>query len=56
MDHEVGGDTNCNWCTRNDPLGLGKGLVESEIGGRAETMHTTGLLKSVRILRRVLET
>ena len=31
-------------------------LEELEIGGRAESLQTTGLLRSARILRRVLET
>ena len=36
--------------------GFVKGLEELEIGGRAETIQTTELLRSARILRRVLET
>ena len=36
--------------------GLLKGLGDSEIIGRAETIQTTTLLKTTRILRRVLET
>ena len=36
--------------------GLLKGLEYLEIGGRVETIQTTALLKTVRILRRVLET
>ena len=36
--------------------GLLKGLEDLEIGGRVETIQTTALLKTVRILRRVLET
>ena len=35
--------------------GLEKGLGESEIWGRIETIETTALLRSARILRRVLE-
>ena len=38
------------------PKGLVRELEELEIGGRAETIQTTALLKSTRILRRVLET
>ena len=38
------------------PKGLVKVLEEMEIGGRAETIQTTILLRSTRILRRVLET
>ena len=36
--------------------GLLKGLEELEIGGRIETIQTTALLRTARILRRVLET
>ena len=36
--------------------GLLKGLEELEVGGRAETIQTTTLLRTARILRRVLET
>ena len=36
--------------------GLLKGLVDLEVGGRVETIQTTALLRTVRILRRVLET
>ena len=35
--------------------GLVKGLKDLEIGGQVETIKTTALLKSARILRRVLE-
>ena len=34
---------------------LGRGSKEFEIGGRNEIMQTTALLRSARILRRVLE-
>ena len=33
-----------------------KGLEDLEIRGRVETIQTTALLRSARILRRVLET
>ena len=33
-----------------------KGLEDLEVGGRVETIQTTVLLKTARILRRVLET
>ena len=33
-----------------------KDLVDLEVGGRVETNQTTALLKTARILRRVLET
>ena len=36
--------------------GLLKSLKDLEVGGRVETIQTTALLKTVRILRRVLET
>ena len=36
--------------------GLLKGLEELEVGGRVETIQTTALLKTARILSRVLET
>ena len=36
--------------------GLLKGLEDLELSGRAETIQTTTLLRSARILRRVLET
>ena len=35
--------------------GLSKGLEDSEIGGRVETIQTTALQRTARILRRVLE-
>ena len=35
--------------------GLLKGLEDLEVGGRVETIETTALLKTARILRRVLE-
>ena len=36
--------------------GLLKGLEYLEVSGRVETIQTTALLKTARILRRVLET
>ena len=36
--------------------GLLKGPEDLEVGGRVETIQTTALLKTARILRRVLET
>ena len=36
--------------------GLLKGLEDLEIGGRGETIQTTTLLRTARILRRILET
>ena len=36
--------------------GLLKGLEDFEVGERMETIQTTALLRTARILRRVLET
>ena len=36
--------------------GLLKGLEDLEVGGRVETIQKTALLRTARILRRVLET
>ena len=36
--------------------GLLKGPEDMEIGGRAETIQTTALLRTARILRRVMGT
>ena len=36
--------------------GLLKGLEDLEVGGRAETIQTTALLRTAWIVRRVLET
>ena len=36
--------------------GLRKGLEDLEVGGRVEIIQTTTLLRTARILRRVLET
>ena len=36
--------------------GLLKGLEDLEVGGRVETIQTTTLLRTARIMRRVLET
>ena len=36
--------------------GLFKGLGDLEVGGRVETIQTTALLRTARILRRVQET
>ena len=52
VEHVSNGETNCNL----RPKGLIRGLEKWEIGGRLETIQTTALLRSVRILRRVLET
>ena len=36
--------------------GLLKGLEDLEVGGRVETIQTTALLKTARMLSRILET
>ena len=36
--------------------GLLKGLEDLEVGGRMKTIQTTAILRTVRILRRVVET
>ena len=36
--------------------GLLRGLEDLDVGSRVETIKTTALLRTVRILRRVLET
>ena len=36
--------------------GLFKGPEDLEVGGRVETIQTIALLRTIRILRRVLET
>ena len=36
--------------------GLLKGLEDLEVGGRVETIQMTAILRTTRILRRVLET
>ena len=36
--------------------GILKGLEDLEVGGRLETIQTTALLRTARILKRILET
>ena len=55
MEHEGDGDTSCYWCTGNSPKGLLKELEDLEIRRQEDTIQTTALLRSTRILRRVLE-
>ena len=56
MEHEGDGDTNCGWCTWKILKGLVKRLEDLEIRGQLEAIQTIGLLRLVRILKRVLET
>ena len=53
MEHECEGDTNCNWCTWNDPQKCLKGLEELEIGELTENIQAKALLRSTRIPKRV---
>ena len=53
MEHEGDGDTNCNWCTLNNPQRLDKGNGNLKIRGQVETIQTTALLRSAKVLRRV---
>ena len=56
MEHEVDNYTNCDWCFGTVTKGLLKVLEDLEVGGRMETIQTTALLRTARILRKVLET
>ena len=56
MRHGSDGNTNCNWCVRNNPQRIDKETEDLEIRGQVQTIQTTTLLISARILRRVLET
>ena len=56
MEYESDVYTNCNWCLGTVTKGLIQGLEDLEITGRVGTIQTTALLRSSRILRRVLET
>ena len=56
MEHEGDNYTNCDWCLWHGNKGLLKSLEDLEAGDRAEIIQTTALLKTTRILRRVLET
>ena len=56
MEHEGNGDADSNWCTWNNLPKLIKRLEDLEIRGQEEAVQTRSLLRSVRILRRVLET
>ena len=54
MEHESDGDTNCNWCTWNNPQWIGKG--NRRLGNKRKIGDHPVFLRSARILRRVLET
>ena len=53
MEYEGDGDTNCNWYAQNNPKDLVKKQKDLEIWRRTETIKTTALLRSARILWRV---
>ena len=55
MEHESDSSTNCSWCTWNGPQSLGKKDWKNKKTGRTETIQTTALLRSVWILRKVLD-
>ena len=56
IEYEKHDNTNCNRRFWNGPQKFGKGLEELEIRGGIETIQTTAVLTSARILRRVLDT
>ena len=55
MEHEGDDYTNCDCCFCTVTNELLEGLDDLEVGGRVETIQTTALLRTARILRRVLE-
>ena len=50
MEHESDGDTKCNFALGTVTKGLVKGLENLEIRELVETIKTTALLRSARIL------
>ena len=56
MEYKSDGDTNFNWCTRYSHQTFIHALKEMEIKGRVQTIQTKAMLRSARILRKVLET
>ena len=56
MDHHGDSDTNYNCCIWNNPQRIGKGTEKIEIRGQEEIIQHTALLRSVRMLGKVLET
>ena len=46
MEHEGDNYTNCDWCFWYSNWRILKGLEELEVGGRKETIQTTGLLRA----------
>ena len=56
MEHESDGDPNYNWCTRNGSQRFSKGTGRAGNRSTFEMFQTTEFLRSIKILRRVLET
>ena len=56
MEYEGDNYTNCDCPFGTVTKWLLKGLEDLEVGGRVETIQTTALLKTDKILRIVLET
>ena len=56
MEHEGDSDTNCNSALWTIPKRLGKVLEDFVIREQEETIQTIALLRSARVLRRVLKT
>ena len=56
MEHEGDNYTNCDFAFSTVTKELIKGLEDLEVGGRVETIQATALLRTARILRRVLDT
>ena len=56
MEHESDGYISCDWYFGTVTKVLLKGLNDLEIGGRVNTIQTTALLRTDKILRRIIET
>ena len=56
MEHESDGDTNCGWDVRYSYQKIVKEPWDFEIREKVEAIQTRALLRSARILWRVLET
>ena len=56
IEHEGYVDINCSWGHWNNSQGPGKDRRGKEIRKRIEIIQNTALIRSVRILKRVLET
>ena len=56
MEHDGVNVTSSNWCPRNNPKYLAKGLEHLEIRGQEGTIQIIALFRSARIVRGVLKT